>query len=109
MMDKLDRPWLMVIHIIVLFAMIIQGCAGLLQGVNERLDAWFLERHGRKCAPITHAVAGDAALATSMVIANIGIMALVAKGYDNLAWGFLRVYMIPLLGVGIFKTWRKAR
>jgi uncharacterized membrane protein YkvI len=107
MIGELQHPWLMALYIIVLFAMIIQTCAGLLQGVNERLDAWLLERRGRKCDPKTHAVVGGATLAISMVLASFGIAALVAQGYGNMAWGYLVIYMIPLVTVGAYKIWRK--
>jgi len=107
MIGKLDRPWLMFVYIIVLFAMIIQTVAGLLQGVNERLDAWSLERRGRKCEAMTHAIVAGSALIISMALASFGIAQLVAKGYGNLAWGFLVVYMVPLLTVGIYKILRK--
>ena len=107
MIGKLDRPWLMYVYIIVLFAMIIQTVAGLLQGVNERLDAWSMERRGCKCDPRTHALVAGGALTASMALASFGIADLVAKGYGNLAWGFLVVYMIPLLTVGVYKIWRK--
>ncbi|MDH5175295.1 MAG: hypothetical protein OEX15_01370, partial [Gammaproteobacteria bacterium] len=107
MIGKLQHPWLMVLYIIVLFAMIIQTCAGLLQGVNERLDAWQLERRGRKCDPKTHAVVGGVTLALSMILASFGIAALVAQGYGNMAWGYMVIYMIPLVTVGAYKIWRK--
>jgi len=42
-----------------------------------------------------------------MALASFGIAQLVAKGYGNLAWGFLVVYMVPLLTVGIYKILRK--
>jgi uncharacterized membrane protein YkvI len=108
MIGKLQHPWLMTLYIIVLFAMIIQTCAGLLQGVNERLDGWLMERSGRKCPPKVHAAVGGATLVISMFLASFGITALVAKGYGNMAWGYLVIYMIPLLTVGVFKIWRGA-
>jgi uncharacterized membrane protein YkvI len=107
MIGQLASPWLMGIYILVLFAMIIQTCAGLLQGVNERLDAWLMEARGRKCDPLTHAVVAGGGLVVSLILASFGITALVAKGYGNLAWGYLLIYVIPLVTVGVFKIWRK--
>jgi len=106
MIGQLQSSWLMLVYIVVLFAMIIQTCAGLLQGVNERLDAWLLERHGRKCDPKTHAIVAGAGLLISLGLASFGITALVAKGYGTIAWGYLVVFMIPLLTVGVYKIWR---
>ena len=109
MIRQLASPWLMVLYIIVLFAMIIQTCAGLLQGINERLDAWLLERRGRKGDPMMHAIVAGAGLFISMVLASFGITSLVAKGYGTVAWGYLIIYIIPLLTIGVYKIWRKSR
>ena len=107
MIGKLASPWLMVTYIVVLFAMIIQTCAGLLQGVIERLDAWLLEQRGRKGDPLAHSVLAGVVLLVSLLLASFGITALVAKGYGNMAWGYLIIYVIPLLTIGAFKIWRK--
>jgi uncharacterized membrane protein YkvI len=107
MIAKLATPWLMAAYIIVLFAMIIQTCAGLLQGIVERLDAWLLERRGRKGDPLTHSMVAGGVLLVSLLLASFGITALVAKGYGNMAWGYLIIYMIPLVTVGVFKIWQK--
>lgn len=106
LIGRLASSWLMLAYILVLFGMVIQTVAGLLHGLNERLDSWFLERQGRVCHPRTHAVVAGLALIASIVLSNFGITALVAKGYGNLAWGYLLVYIIPLLTVGIYKILR---
>jgi uncharacterized membrane protein YkvI len=108
MIGNLERPWLMIVYIIVLFAMVIQTCAGLLQGVNERLDAWLMERRGRNCDAKTHAIVSGSALIISLFLASFGITALVAEGYGTVAWGYLVVYFIPLLTIGVVKIWRKS-
>ncbi len=109
MIGQLASPWLMVAYIVVLFAMIIQTAAGLLHGLNERLDGWLLERRGQKGSPLTHAIVAGSALVMSLVLASFGITALVAKGYGNLAWAYLVVYIIPLLTIGLFKILRQQR
>lgn len=104
MIGQLAKPWLMVVYIVVLFAMIIQTAAGLLQGFNERLDAWQIERTGRKCTATTHGAVAGATLLVSMALASFGITALVANGYGTVAWGYLAIYIIPLLTVGAYKV-----
>jgi uncharacterized membrane protein YkvI len=106
MIGQLASPWLMVTYIIVLFAMIIQTIAGLLQGLNERLDAWQLEKSGHPCQPTTHAIVAASVLLVSFSLASFGITALVAKGYGNLAWAYLVVYILPLLTVGVFRIFK---
>jgi uncharacterized membrane protein YkvI len=39
-------------------------------------------------------------------LSQVGIVALIAKGYGTLAWGFLLVFTLPLLTLG---TWRIIR
>lgn len=106
MIGQLEHPWLMVVYLIVLFAMIIQTAAGLLQGVNERLDSWLRELSGKPCSSKTHALVSFSALAISLAMASVGITSLVADGYGNLAWGYLVIYLIPLLTVGVYKIAR---
>jgi uncharacterized membrane protein YkvI len=45
-------------------------------------------------------------LAISMALAQFGIIALVAKGYSALAWGFIVLLALPLLTVGVVKVVR---
>ena len=40
-------------------------------------------------------------LLTSAVLSRVGIIALVAQGYSLMAWGFLLLFAVPLLTVGV--------
>jgi len=37
------------------------------------------------------------------MLAQFGIVALIADGYGTLAWGFMVVYIIPLLTIGVWR------
>ena len=37
------------------------------------------------------------------MLAQFGIVALIADGYGTLAWGFMAVYIIPLLTIGVWR------
>lgn len=103
MIGQLAMPWLMLAYVIVLFGMIIQTLAGLLHGLNERVDAWFQERRGRICSRRTHAAIAAGILLLSLLLSRIGITALVAEGYGNLAWGYLLVFILPLFTIGVYR------
>lgn len=107
LMSQVAVPGLFVVYIVVLFAMIVQTVAGLLQGLNERLDNWMRELGRDTPGPIVHALVAVATLLISAVLTKAGIVALVARGYGNLAWGYLLVFVIPLLTIGIFKMCRR--
>jgi uncharacterized membrane protein YkvI len=43
------------------------------------------------------------------MLAQFGIVALIADGYGTLAWGFMVVYIIPLLTIGVWRLIKVAR
>ena len=91
----------LLIYVGLLFMTIVQTGVGVLQGLNERLDAWWQERHRHPLPPALHAgVAGLATLA-SLGLSRVGLVELIARGYGSLAWGFLLVFTLPLLTIGL--------
>jgi uncharacterized membrane protein YkvI len=109
LITRLGIPGFLAIFLIVLFVTIIQTGVGVLQGLNERLDTWYVEKRGRSLDPSIHALVAGGALGASLLLANVGIINLVAKGYGTIAWGFMIVYSIPVLTLGVLKIRRKGR
>lgn len=109
MLQQLDFAWLLVIYVIVLFGTIAQTGVGMLQGLNERLDAWWNERHGHVLSSRTHSFLAVGAVLASLLLANVGIVGLVAKGYGSLAWFVLVIYVVPVLTLGAFKLGDRTR
>ncbi len=103
MFQQLGFAWLLVIYVVLLFGTIAQTGVGMLQGLNERLDTWWNERHGRVLSSRTHSLIGLGAVLASLLLANVGIVGLVAKGYGTLAWFVLVIYVIPILTLGLLK------
>ena len=67
-------------------------------------DSGYLEDSGRpSLSPTSRATIAVSAVVASAGLSLIGITDLIAKGYGTLAWGFLVVYVIPLVTVGVFK------
>jgi len=99
---------LVLAYIVGLFGTFIETGAGLIHGVNERIDS-YLRDQGRSAltGPARSAIA-VVAVAVSAVLATIGIIPLIARGYGGIAWGFFAVYIIPLVTIGIVKMRRHA-
>jgi len=106
MILSLDIPALLPVYVIMLFGTIALTGVGVLQGINERLDAWWCERHGRPLSPSAHATIAGAALLASLALSNVGIVALVVNGYGSLAWASLFLFVLPVMTGGIWKLWR---
>ena len=87
---------------IVLFGTFIETGTALIHGVNERLDQTFAERSVQMPRWIRPAVA-IAILFVAVVLADaIGLTNLVAQGYGTITWGFLLIYVLPLLTYGLW-------
>jgi uncharacterized membrane protein YkvI len=57
-------------------------------------------------SPHAHAAVAAAGLLISALLGQLGIVDLIAKGYGTLAWGFLLVFVIPVLFVGTLRIVR---
>ena len=109
MLDMLDMPWITVLFLIVLVGTFIETGAGMVQGVNERLDGWMMERRGQPASRGTHGLLALAAVILSSGMSAFGVITLVAKGYGTMAWFGIAFYVLPLLTIGSWRLWRRAR
>ena len=46
-------------------------------------------------------------LLLGLALSTFGLIQLVSKGYGAVSWGFLVVYIIPLMTWGLYKIWKK--
>jgi len=103
MMGRLGLTALMVTFSVMLFGTFIETGAGMLQGINDRVDGYLAESRGAKLDRTARAVIAVSAILVSAGLSLWGITSLIAKGYGTMAWGFLAVYVIPLLTIGIWR------
>ena len=103
MIDQVSAPGLMPIYLLAMFMTFLGTGLGFLQAVNERLDAWSTVRRGKPLGQWAHVGVGITGLLISAGLGQFGIIALIAKGYGTISWGFLIVFIIPVLTVGVWK------
>ena len=51
----------------------------------------------------------QSALLISAMLGQFGIIDLIAKGYGTIAWGFLIVFIIPIMTIGVYKIYLSSR
>ena len=91
---------------IVLFGTFIETGAAMIHGVNERIDHTLLEK-GLTMQNWIRPVVAILILFTAVMLADaIGLTTLVAKGYGTITWGFLLVFVLPLLTYGVWQIRR---
>jgi uncharacterized membrane protein YkvI len=103
MIVSLGIPALTIAYVTVLFGSLLDVGLGFIQSVNERLDEWSLERRGRGVGRRMHAAIALMCVVVSGVLSLVGVVPLIAKGYGTMAWGFLFLFVGPLLTLGVWK------
>jgi len=94
---------------IVLFGTFIETGAALIHGLNERVDHTFNER-GKSMPNWMRSAIAITTLITAVVVADaIGLTDLIAKGYGTMTWGFLLVFVLPLLTYGMWLLWSEGK
>lgn len=101
-LQKTGVPVLLVTFQIVLFGTLIQTGLGFVHAVNERVHSTLKERGG-KFTPWQRTGAALILLLVSLGMSSFGLIALVAKGYGSLSWGFFLFFALPLLTVGTYR------
>ena len=90
---------------VVLFGTLVETGIGLVHGFNERLATTYAER-GREMPNRLRPLIAIAMVAVGALSAQIGLIDLIARGYATVTWGFVMVFVIPVLTVGVWKICR---
>lgn len=104
-LDVLAAPLLTFCLSVVLLGTFLETALGDLQGLLERMDRWREERRGAPFSPWGHGAMALVLLVTAAVLGRLGIVALIGEGYGTLAWGFILIYILPVLVWGL-RRWR---
>jgi uncharacterized membrane protein YkvI len=103
---SLGSSALLVVYLLALFGTFIETGAGLIQGGVERLDGFLRETRGAPMIPMQRALLAALGVGLSAGLATFGIIALIARGYGTISWGFFAVYVVPVLTIGVWQLHR---
>ena len=100
-------PWLTMLEpfhtvMIVIFGVVVgwtlvETATGMIHAFIHRIENEVAERSAEPMKKIHKAYISTAALVASLVLAQVGIIDLVAKGYEMMAYAMIAVYGLPLL------------
>ena len=99
---KLDMRWLYVIFEIVLFGTLIETGSGFIKAVDDRIEI-SAAKSGESTPTWVRPVVAVGLTLLGVAVSTFGLTGLIAKGYGTICWGFLIVYVIPMLTIGIYK------
>ena len=105
MLGVFGSPLFQLAYQIMLFGTLIESSSGCIHAVNDRIKSVYDQKEREMPSWIRPAVA-TALLAAGAVISQFGLIGLIAQGYGTIAWGFLFVFVIPVLTLGVWKASR---
>jgi uncharacterized membrane protein YkvI len=88
---------------VMLLGTLIETGAGLMQGINDRIDSQLIDYSRAPLGKVGHTLVALVFLSLAYVISSFGIVDLIAKGYGSMAWALFAIYFIPLVTVGVLK------
>lgn len=91
---------------IALLGTLIDTGTAMIHAVNERISHVMVER-GRAMPRYLRPALAALLLLVAFVLARFGLINLIAKGYGTVAWGFLLLFVVPVLTIGVYKTFVK--
>ncbi len=102
LLHKAGIAVLLIVFQVILFGTLIETGTGFIHAVNQRIHVT-LEAKGKKLAQWHRPIIAVVLLIIALGISTFGLITLIAKGYGAASWGFLIVFILPLVTVGIFK------
>ena len=104
LLTNLAAPGFVAMYFVVLLGTILQTAIGVLEGAAERIDGWLADQGKERITPRDRSLVGGGMLTASALLSSFGIIDLIARGYGTLAWGFLFVFVVPLLTIGFWRV-----
>lgn len=91
------NPVLIIVFGIVVGWTLIETATGMIHAFIHRIETEVAERKGAPLKKMHKAYISFAALMAALLLAQVGIIDLVAKGYETMAYAMIAVYGLPLL------------
>lgn len=94
---KSFHPALLIIFGIVIGWTLVATATGMIHAFITRVETELEQRKGAPLKNISKAIISLVALAAALLLAQVGIIQLVAQGYTLMAYAMIAVYAVPLL------------
>ncbi len=102
--EMLDMRWLYILFEIVLFGTLIETGTGFIKAVTDRIEIAIGRREdGKELPKWVHPTIVGGMLLIGILISLFGLLNLIAKGYGASVYGFLFIYALPMLTIGVYK------
>jgi len=100
LIGKMELMWLEVAFTVVLLGTLIETASGMIHAFNERIASQ-LQQTQREFPKSFRALLAITVLLGSLLLAQVGLVNLISKGYGWLTWLIILVYVVPVLYQGV--------
>lgn len=100
LIGKMELMWLEIAFTIVLLGTLIETATGLIHALNESI-AGQLKLKNKELPGWMRATLATSILLSCMMLAQVGLVNLISKGYGFLTWLVIAVYVLPALYKGL--------
>ncbi|MFC1502305.1 hypothetical protein ACFL6A_02725 [bacterium] len=101
-LGKAGIPVLLIAFQIILLGTLVESGTAFIHSVNERIQV-VLQKKGKALSQWQRPLNAFFLLFIALGISTFGLISLIAKGYGAASWGFLAVFIIPVLTIGLYK------
>ena len=106
MLERTSGGWMIVFYAVVVVWTLVETSVGMIHALIDRISVNRVQAGAAVLSPRAAGLISVALLASAAVLSQLGIIALVAQGYTLMAYGFLALFALPLLTVGVVRIWR---
>jgi len=108
LLETLGSRSFQIVFQVVLFGTLIETGTGMIHAVNERLAATRAEL-GTALPAWARPVVAAVFLGVALSLTPLGLIGLIASGYGTITWGFIALYVVPVLTIGVWRAWTAGR
>ncbi len=102
-MGALGVAGLMYVYFVALGATLIETSTGMVIGFVQRINGHLDELGKPQLTPQQRAIGSVIVLIAAMLLAQFGLIGLVARGYTAMGYGFLILHALPVATIGLYK------
>ena len=101
-------PILLVFYFTALALTLAETSTGMVIGFTQRIEQHLVNLQKPALTPLQRAIGSFGMLMIEVVLAQVGVIALIAKGYHIMGYGFLVLHVLPLITIGVYKIMQKS-
>lgn len=94
------------IYAVVILWTLIETATGHIHAITDRISVNLEEIERPALTPVQAGTLSVAVLLLAAILSRLGLITLVAQGYSMMAYGFLLLFALPLLTVGLARMFR---